>query len=236
MPNLERIGIHLSPTAGPDSSATATLPPGGTNSADDSRVIRSSDFRNPYAALHRMVVDFHTEPLPDHPLRLNEELPLSETDYQILDIIGTAGATLKTGIPSGLRFPGRIFVAKEERKTDGHGHQSGQLVAILSKDDQGRGVMSMVEALEENGYGEPDIDTACPVQITSPMIHHYAAELLRKAAERFRRVKIPDAENAGDTERIEAIKEDITTTEAAAQKIEDLLTTTAIVTPAQTSH
>jgi hypothetical protein len=84
----------------------------------------------------------------------------------------------------------------------------------------------MVEAHEENAYGEWNLDSATPTPLTGADIRHYSPSLLDTIATRFTRVMLPVAERETDQTRIEAIKQDLAAIDVAEQTICDLLAVT----------
>jgi hypothetical protein len=242
MPDLERIGIHLSPTAAPDRSAATTLLPGRGFSGNAQLFSstpgerQTSGPRDPYATLHRMVTELRLnaesphEPEPPVTLGKPERPILSETDVAIQDQARIAITGLKSKFPSGLHFPELVFYCTGKRVTDQYG-RPGMRIAIVDK----AGSMTMAEAYEQNDYEdytEWDLVTAKPVPITSVDIRCYAIPLLDTMLMRLTKVKLPDALKSRNTKTIRNIREDLARIRNARQAISDLLTG-GIAEPAQ---
>ncbi|MGA2911606.1 MAG: hypothetical protein ABSE17_03155 [Candidatus Levyibacteriota bacterium] len=149
------------------------------------------------------------------PVAKPETLPFSETEIVVQNQIRTAITGLRTGLPSGLRFPGCVFCYTGERTTGEH-RQPGERIAIVDN----AGKMVMMEAFEQNCWGEWDLDTAKTVPTTGMDVRCYAIELMTIIADRFKKVKLPIAK---DRKTLKAVKRDLRTITEAKQAISDLL-------------
>jgi len=148
-----------------------------------------------------------------------EAPPFSDTEIAIENQVRKAIKSFSE-FPSGLHFPDRIFYNTWERVTDEHG-RSG--VRIITADKNGE--IAMVEAYEDNEWGEWDIspDYAKKVYLTSSDIRCYAESLLDTMSMRFTEPRLRVAKETGDVKRIFAINEDLAAIKATKQAISDLL-------------